>query len=254
MFTTCPNFRDVGGKTAEDGRTFGTGQVYRSGTLTHLVDADHDIIDTLKIRTICDLRQQRERDHEPTRWRDENVTMLNWDYKSLTQQLLQDLGGPDATPETAREGMEKFYRRLPYALSMAIRDIFKTLAEGGTPLLFHCAAGKDRTGVVAGLLLEVLGIPREVNLADYARTAELIDYEAVLRSDPSAHLGLGDDGFSVRMLKKEVRMVLLSSDPRFLSATFDHIASEADSVEEFLAYHIGVDRAYFPAVRERLLR
>jgi protein-tyrosine phosphatase len=253
MFTTCPNFRDLGGKTTSDGRLFGTGQVYRSGTLTHLVDADHDVIDTLGIRTICDLRQQRERDHEPTHWRDQNVTMLNWDYKSLTQQLLHDLGGPGATQEIARQGMESFYRKLPFALSMAIRDIFTTLAEGGTPLLFHCAAGKDRTGVVAGLLLAVLGVPREVILADYARTAELIDYEAVLRSDPSVHLGLGDDGFSVRMLEKDVRMVLLSSEPRFLNATFEHIANTAASIEDFLAHEIGVDPATFPAVREHLL-
>lgn len=254
MFATCPNFRDLGGQTTSDGRLFARGQLYRSGTLAHLVAADHDTIGTLGIRTICDLRQLSEREHEPTRWRDANVTILAWDYRSLTRQLMTDLGGPDATEEDARVGMENFYRRLPFALSTAIRDIFRTIADGGTPLLFHCAAGKDRTGVVAGLLLDVLGVPRDAILADYARTAELIDYEAVLRSDPSAQLGLSGGGFSVGGLKPQVRRILLGSEPRFLKATFAHIDAESTSMEDYLADAIGVDRAAFPAVRARLLR
>src|SRR5262245_59912907 len=62
------NFRDMGGHKTEDGRTMRRGQVYRSGMMVHLTDADHVLLDGLGVRVICDLRTTREQLRDPTRW------------------------------------------------------------------------------------------------------------------------------------------------------------------------------------------
>jgi protein-tyrosine phosphatase len=250
---SCPNFRDLGGYPTLHGRAVRRGRIFRAGTLAYLAEDDHDMLAPLGIRTICDLRHVSERELERTQWRDGSARTLSWDYRSPIRGMLTELSRPDAGPDDAVRCMEAFYAALPLALAPAIRDVFGAIAGRETPLLFHCSAGKDRTGVVAGLLLEILYVPRATILADYARSAELMDYERILAKNPDSSLGLARDGVSIATLARPLRACLLASEPRYLAATFAGVEAESGSAEAFLVDRIGVDLATIDAVRRELL-
>src|SRR3546814_19834054 len=78
---------------------------------------------------------------------------------------------PDVNTSSLRAMMLAMYRRLPFEQSESSLAILRALADGDAPLLFHCAAGKDRTAAMAALLLAFLGIPRETIVADFVLTA-----------------------------------------------------------------------------------
>jgi protein-tyrosine phosphatase len=250
MFSTCPNFRELGGFLTEDGSRVRRGRLFRAGTLAHLAPADHAVISGFGIKTVCDLRHASEAAQAPTDW--PGVSILAWDYAPIIAQTMAPLA-TESTPEMAEACMMAFYAGLPAALQEPILGLLKAIAHGGTPLLFHCSAGKDRTGVVAGLLLDVLGVARDDVMADYARSAELMDYEAMLRKDPDRGLGLARDGFSISRLARPVRARLLASDPRYLSAMFEKIEGVSGSVEAYLVDELGVPAEHIARVRAELL-
>jgi protein-tyrosine phosphatase len=167
--------------------------------------------------------------------------VLNWSYESPTGNLFSSLADSQTTAEQAAASMIRFYRRLPAALSAPIREIFKVIANANTPLLIHCSAGKDRTGVVAAVLLEALGVPRPLILRDYGLTDKLVDYEAILTSNPASALGLARNGYSMRDFRPEIRARLLASDPRYLEASLMMMEERAGSVSEYLTVFLGVD-------------
>ena len=253
MLANCLNLRDFGGYETLDGRRVREGMLYRSGALSKLDARDHEIVAGLGIKLICDLRQDDERVAEPSNWCDPDVPVRTWPYHSLTGSLLSRLAAPDATEAEAVAGMEAFYATLPGTLGAAIRDIFAAVAEGSAPVLIHCAAGKDRTGVVAGFLLEALGVPRQVVLADYARSAKLMDYEKILRTEPQSGLGLARGGVSVTGLRAEIRARLLASDEAYLAAAFRMAEAEAGSVTGYLTSVLDVAPATIAGLRAGLL-
>jgi protein-tyrosine phosphatase len=213
MLMNCPNFRDIGGHETCEGRSVRRGRVFRSGLLNRLGDEENALLAPLQIGTICDLRDMSERAKEPSHWFSIDAEMLNWDYRSPFLDLMTALERPDATAADSTACMKAFYRLLPGALAEAIKAIFVRIANHQTPLIVHCSAGKDRTGVVVGMLLEVVGVPRSTVLADYSRSADLVNYEGVLTREPAARLGLAREGFSMASLARERRAPLLASDP-----------------------------------------
>jgi protein-tyrosine phosphatase len=253
MLANCLNLRDFGGYETLDGRRVREGMLYRSGTLSKLDARDHEIVAGLGIKLICDLRQDDERALEPSNWCDPDVQVLTWAYHSLTGPLLGRLSEPDATEAEAAAGMEAFYAKLPLTLGAAIRDIFTAVAEGSVPVLIHCAAGKDRTGVVAGFLLEALGVPRALVLTDYARSAKLVDYERILRNEPQSGLGLARGGVSMTGLPMGIRARLLASDEAYLAAAFRMAEAQAGSVTDYLTSILEVAPATIAGLRAGLL-
>ena len=253
MLASCLNLRDFGGYETGDGRRVREGMLYRSGSLSKLEAADHEIVARLGIKLICDLRQDDERALEPTNWCDPHVPVRTWAYHSLTGGLLSRLAAPGATAAEAAAGMEAFYATLPLTLGAAIRDIFTAIADGATPVLIHCSAGKDRTGVVAGFLLEAVGVPREVVLADYARSAKLVDYENVLRNEPQGGLGLARGGVALAGLPAAIRARLLASDEAYLAAAFRMAEAQAGSVTGYLTAILAVPPPAIAGLRTALL-
>src|SRR5207302_9781201 len=122
----------------------------------------------LGIRTVFDLRSNHERDRHPLAASDDWTPAL-WarDYAHGSGDLASLRDRVDARPELARQMMVELYREIPYDHSDSYRALFRHLLDGHVPLVFNCAAGKDRTGVAAILLLDTLGVAREAILADY---------------------------------------------------------------------------------------
>ncbi len=172
------NFRDLGGHRTGDGRQTRFGRVFRSNSLQELTDGDLEIVrERLGLVTVLDLRSAREirhdglgpLEHEPLRY--VNLPIL---------QEKRDYG-----PGRIETGLvDRYFSYLDLAQENIVQAL-ETISQA-QPLVFHCSAGKDRTGVLAALLLGCLGVEAEIVVSDYAAKHhardEIIDF---LRRRPS---------------------------------------------------------------------
>lgn len=241
------NFRDIGGYLTADWRVVARGLVYRSGTMSELSDRDHAVMDALGLAVICDFRSTRERERRPSRLPDAaRYEIWTRDHPMSAADLTEAMRRPDATPETSRGLMIEAYRDLAYEQIPSYRALFQRIADGVLPLVFHCAAGKDRTGIAAGLLLDLLGVARDQVLADYAITDRFFARGcALIAKDPF--------GTQLAGIDQRIWEPMMRADPAYLAAMFDTIEMRHGSAEGFIRDALGLDDAAIAAIRARLL-
>lgn len=165
-FESLFNFRDLGGHRGHDGRLVRTGALYRSDGLHHAVDADLDRIRALGVATVIDLRTSRECDEHGCFPADDHG--VDYHLLPVMYRTWEDEG------HYADGSAEFFAARYLSMLDTGADAIATTIALLGRsstlPAVFHCAAGKDRTGVVAAIVLALLGVDDDEIAADYARS------------------------------------------------------------------------------------
>ncbi len=175
------NFRDLGGYPGLEGRTTRWGLLFRSDTLHELTGSDIEVLRSLGLATVIDLRTTR----EVTRTGRGLLEPESVHYRHLSVIVEED-GEALAAPALAGEDLAERYRWYLEVGRGALVESLELLGDPRrTPLVFHCAAGKDRTGVLAALVLDILGVDRSVIVADYEITADRM--ELILgryRSDP----------------------------------------------------------------------
>ena len=176
------NFRDLGGYAGAGGRATRWGRLFRSDTLHELTPGDVDALRAMGLATIIDLRTSREL-VQTGRGPLEPEPIL---YRHLA--VVRE-GEGDAVVAPAPPGDDLAERYLWYldVGRQALVDALTLLGDPASfPLVFHCAAGKDRTGVLAALVLEILGVERETIVADYVITAERMELiMGRYRADPA---------------------------------------------------------------------
>ncbi len=158
----CLNFRDLGGYPARGDRRIRWRSLFRSDALHHLTAADLERVrDQLGIGDVIDLRSTRERRADGlglltgTPMRFHHVPLFDGDVRAV-----------EATFATLADR----YVLLAELARAAIARVVTLVADAPGPVVFHCAAGKDRTGVVAAVLLGLLGVPEQDIVADYTFT------------------------------------------------------------------------------------
>ena len=241
------NFRDVGGYATEDGGTVRWGRVFRSGTMALLTDVDQRHLAMLGIRVVCDFRSNRERETRPTRWSQAHTVEL-WtrDHDSSVGELLAALSRPDITAAAVRERMIDTYQHLPYEQADSYREVFKRVASGDLPLVFHCSAGKDRTGIAAALLLSVLRVPRETIIEDYMLTERFFARGChLVRTDPSSH--------RFAHLDPSIWEPMMRAEPAYLEAAFSTLRNRHGSIDGYLSDVLGVTEDMRAAIRRELV-
>lgn len=170
----CLNLRDLGGYATADGGTVRTGCVYRSSDLCALTDGDVEIIASLGIAVLVDLRGARERAARPNRLPAgiEVRERASPSTRSSPEQTLEDQIASRSFPERDDDHVSRTYiGHLEDRLTTELRAVLELAVDSPRrPLLFHCAAGKDRTGIAAAVLLGVLGVSDDDVIADYELT------------------------------------------------------------------------------------
>jgi len=182
------NLRDVGGLPLRDGGTTVSGQLLRSANLRHVTDADvAHLVDVLGLSLVIDLRTAREID------RDGPTAVAVAGVETVALSFLPEEG--EALPETG-EDTDPLLRAYRGYLADRAENVVEAVrllgAPGAGPALVHCAAGKDRTGVLLALVLDAVGVEREAVIADYALSAEHV--EAMFRRwTAAAGVAMPDD-------------------------------------------------------------
>ena len=169
------NFRELGGYPAHEGKHIKWGQIYRGIATACLTgEADRRLLDSLGLRLILDLRSRTEAEKAPDYVPDgarlmqicglclENGKEVDFSPEDRAT-LLQ--GKPDEGNRMARA----MYERMLHG-NKAYKELFRALEAGETPVLFHCSAGKDRTGIAAILILLALGASDETIVADFVQS------------------------------------------------------------------------------------
>ena len=178
------NVRDLGGYETADGRRTRWQTFLRADGMHRLTPADQDRLVDYGVRTVIDLRRTAEVEHEPNvfaasdrvSYLRHNVTGDDWQSDES-----DSIPGLDQAQRMARNYVRSLeQRKEPY------RDALADLAEpGALPAIFHCTAGKDRTGRIAALLLGNAGVPDDVIVEDYGISARYRFQE--YRDDPDRH-------------------------------------------------------------------
>lgn len=246
------NFRDIGGYRTGDGRTVRWGKVFRTGVLSYFSDSDRPCLMDLGVRAICDLRRKEEREREPTRWPAE-VQALSWADGTSMPTVRGFAASRPRTGAGMREAMIELYRALPAWMVPRLRGLFDCIASGSTPLVVHCAAGKDRTGIAIAVLLTALGVDRETIMEDYLLTNEAGNFEQFVMARKESHLGLADAHQPLLSMPEDMRRMLFLADRDYLQAAFDSIDNEHGGFERYLSTSVQLGASTVERVREQLL-
>jgi protein-tyrosine phosphatase len=247
------NFRDFGGYDTLTGGKVRAGALFRSAHFAEATDADVAKIKSLGIEIVCDLRRPEERKAQVCRWPDADCA---------TRVLASEDGGLDEAPHLAflRSGdlsapaVRGFMRRLYAAIPFDARYVslfssfFSNLAEGDGAALVHCAAGKDRTGILCALTLIALDVPEEAVVADYELTNTAVDLEnrlPLVRERFSAYAG--------RDIPLESVLPFLGVDRSYLATAMEAMRERNDGAEGYLRDVLAVDESRRNALRARLL-
>lgn len=237
------NFRDLGGYEMADGRTIGWGRIFRADGLHRLTEADLELLDAIGVRTVIDLRTPAEIEQHGTfpfeshpvafhalpvidaTWRDVEIP----DFEETEQGEIDFLTW--AYRDMLAVGGDRF--------AQAIRQL---AVPGSAPAVFHCAAGKDRTGVLAALVLGGLGVHQDVIVADYGLTRAGMERMR-------AWVETNHPEMAARM--SETPSFMLAAHPQAMANTLDELISEHGSIRNYLTT-VGIGDAVLEALAEAL--
>jgi protein-tyrosine phosphatase len=239
------NLRDLGGYRTRDGRAVRRGLLFRSDRLTDLSDADVARLAGIGIRTVVDLRYQTEVSEHPSRlWstveRHEHVPLAGAMVKErsfLDQVFSGDVAA--ITDDDVAASYVELLEEHPSDFARVVR-----IVVAGAPALFHCTAGKDRTGLVAMFVLSVLGVEAPVVLDDFELSNRHRAEPRIAELRPS---------FAARGLDIEAFRPGLSAPRAALVAAMGWLEREVGGPERYLREVGGLDGGELDALRALLL-
>lgn len=243
-FSGVANFRDFGGHATREGRRVVTGRLFRSAHYSGVTETDVAALRALGVKFLVDLRQQHEREQNPNRWAPPR-TVFHYPTEPPAPAAVNG-SRREQTAEQGRQAMRAAYARYPYeARFIALfRDLFHGLAEEGGPVIVHCTAGKDRTGLACALVLDALGVDMETIVADYLLTNANMD---VAERSRLVRARLGEH------LSDEAIAPLLGVERGYLQAGLDVIAEQSGTLDVYVRETLGVSAEKLARMRAHLL-
>jgi protein-tyrosine phosphatase len=243
------NLRDLGGYTTRDGRALRWGVLYRSDALSDLSDQDVAYLERLRLRRVVDFRSATERERDPDRLPDgvtavwQPIAGRGLDPRALQDQMLAGELSADQAAAWLIESNRAFVGEFRQVYARFLRELAD---PANLPTLFHCTAGKDRTGFAAALVLLALGVPRETAMNDYLltntftqettwRRLQMIRIMSLFRTNP-------DDV-----------QPLFEARESYLGAAFAAIEQTPGATDAYLRDALGIDDALRAQLRANLL-
>lgn len=219
------NFRDLGGIRTTDNRYVKWGKFFRTDDLTHLTDFDLSYLGSIPITSIVDFRTVEEIQAAPDRLPSsvKNTFELNVNPGSLsTESIEKNSSSIDFTDFMI--DMSKSFVTDTVIINQ-YKKLFSVLQdEGNTPLIFHCSAGKDRTGIGAALILFALGVDEDTVIKDYLLSNVYLGDKYQDMKDKYPHL---EPLFTVKS--------------EYMQASIDTMKEKYGSIDNYLTKILNVD-------------
>jgi protein-tyrosine phosphatase len=239
------NFRDLGGYKTTDGHTVKWGKIYRSADISKLTDSDLAKLRQLDITYDVDIRGHQESAQAPDKLNPNTDYILcpaGSDSLSTMMKGMMHAKGKSAGDSLIING---FYGKTTYLAGRYTPFFDKLLAlPADQNLVFHCTAGKDRTGVGAALFLYSLGVPYNTIVADYTATnyyRKDINTKAIQGMSAAMHID------------KDVAGEMMLAKKEYLDATFAAIVKQYGSIDNFLKTQVGLDDKKIAELKAKFL-
>lgn len=258
------NFRDLGGYQTYDGRQVKWGKVFRSAQLDRVTAKGVSTLAALDVQTVIDLRFSAETERYPTnKAAFPNAEILSWHQerqpdsgsRSMAMQRSWRDSLESEDPHQVHEAMRSNYPKKLYSHRAIYRTMLLRLISGNTPLVFHCAAGKDRTGVAAALILSLLGVSDEQIVADYLLTQQ--EVASLLDNWVAGGATDGDDytDFQQRLASYPRTLIqpVFDADEAYITTLFDYVDEEYGGFEKYAQQKLELSDNELNSLRENLL-
>ncbi len=251
-FDGIANFRDLGGYRTGDNRQVRWGRLYRAGTLGHASDHDLEQLQRLELEMLVDFRSAAEKAEEPNRlppeprFRQLAIPVLDDGNQAMVGELRAAIEEGDMSGFEPDHFMLSANRQFATEFTPQFREFIQSVqAADGKPVLWHCTAGKDRTGFASAILLRILGVPEAQVMADY------------LASGDRALDARRTDLLLLRLFKGEEAAdklgELLGVKATWLQAAFQEIDREWGSFERYVREGLQLDADDVSRLRTQLL-
>jgi len=242
------NFRDFGGYPTRDGRVVRWGRLYRCGHLSTLTERGVQQLAALDLDLICDFRREDEQRFEPSRLPTgptPRVLGLGITPGSQGSALYTDSGQIDGVA-AMRAFMCGINQAFVRSQSVRYRELFAALLEDGIErVLVHCAAGKDRTGFAAAMILHALGVPEALIMGDYLLTRHYFT--------PRDELARVRAKYAIDHLSDEAVLPMLTVEADYLRSAYAAIKEDHGTVDRYLQEALGVGEAERAVLAARFL-
>jgi len=234
----APNFRDLGGYIGHEGRPLRWRRLFRSDHLADLTPDDLARLQQLPLARAFDFRGIDERAATP--YDLPGVTQHSLAIEPTVVQRMHDIAaaGTTLTAPVVTDLMKDLYRGLINDRADRFAELFEHLIESDAPTVFHCTAGKDRTGIAAALVLLALGVSRDVVQADYLLTNELVRDPASIDSPTPL----------------EARAVLWRVQQGFLDTALTIVDDDHGGIPRYLTQRLRLSPAALRALATRYLQ
>ena len=237
------NFRDLGGYLSEDGKSIVWGKIYRSQTLAQLSDSDVIKIKELGVRTVIDFRDDEEVLKDPSRL-PEGVNIVHLPIgvgKNDTLQIMQKLMAGTLDSIQCVNFMQIANRRFVTEFAPEYKAFFDILLQPESyPIIFHCTAGKDRTGFAAAMLLSALDVNWDTVMDDYLLTNQYLKPQSIMPQIPEQALPALRQMWGVQ--------------PSYLNAAKEEIKEVYGSIDNYLERELNVGNVEKNKLKEYLLK
>lgn len=241
------NFRDLGGYRTDGGGRTRWGLVFRSDALHRLTTEDLAVIGRIGLRVVYDLRRDAERERAPSALPDDirrELVSIGGEAGETKEILDRILDGEFEAIDD--EFLVDAYVRMADSAATTFGRVLTGLTDpDGLPALFHCSAGKDRTGMTAALLLSVLGVDESTVLDDYELSAAYYTEQQMDRVRPT---------FEEAGIDLERFRGLFGAPRRAMSTLLDTLHARHGTIERFLVDVAGVAPEVIDDLRARLVQ
>ena len=249
-FKKVLNFRDLGGIRTMQGRQIQWGKIYRSGKLEKLQREEFEAMKALGIRTVVDLRTIGEVTEEPDKIPpNEGINLIHIPISGITDEDLhktkKDIKKQSPEEFDGAGKMETVMERFAMQGHQDFAKVFELLLnEENSSIVYHCTAGKDRTGLLTALILSALGVADEVIMQEYL----LSNYYRHEKMERNARLGAHILG-----IETESSRAIMDVRPNYLEASFHAIIEKYGSTEQYLQTAIGLEEQDLAKLRDLYL-
>lgn len=241
---TC-NFRDLGGLVTPTGKQVKYGWVFRSDKLSELTETDRATLSARSLTKVIDFRNDKEVEAEPDALSEGmqyvHLPIGDFDPSNFWNSLSEVKNDEDGADSL----MMALYTTFPLRYANQYKAFFQELTDSNaTPTVFHCTAGKDRTGLAAALFYYALGIDLETITKDYANST-------YYRFEHNAkYINM----MKIKGIKPEVAQVIMGVKQEYMYEIFRTIEAKYETVDRYLSSALGVDDSVKMLLRARYLQ